>query len=82
MSGGILAVGSGITMYRLLAARMVMRMAVKGIRMRNTTSWAKQLRKEFGLTPRASYATILAAVDEAIAKLEPVVRAEGTITEV
>ena len=41
MSGGILAVGSGIAMYRLLAARMVMRMAVKGIRMRNTTSWGK-----------------------------------------
>lgn len=79
---GIMCVGSGIQMYRLLAGRMVIRLAVQGVKMRNTASWAKQFRKDYNLTPRASYATILAAVDKAIADLEPVVQADGSITRI
>ncbi len=79
---GIMAVGSGITMYRLLAARMVMRLAMKGIKMRNTASWAKVMRQELLLKPRASYAVIDAALTVAIDHLRPQVLADGSITKV
>ena len=58
--------GNGIALYRLLAGRMVMRLAAEGIKGRSTAAWAKRLRLDCQLPPRAPYALIAERLDTLI----------------
>jgi hypothetical protein len=81
MAGGFIATGKGITLYRLMAARSVMRLASQGVMMHNTKLWAKQMRLELNLRPRAPYRAIMKAITLELERISPEVLAQGGIKE-
>jgi hypothetical protein len=71
--------GTGITVYRLAAGRRVMLLALSGVRLHNTTAWAKALRRDLGLSAHAPYRAIADAAARRLDELVPVSQREGGI---
>jgi hypothetical protein len=71
VGGGLMITGPHIAVYRLLAARQVMKLAVKGFKLRNTAAWARQLRKDYGLRPRGTYLAILKSLNRHLLEVAP-----------
>lgn len=76
---------TGIAVYRLIAAKHALRLGQiakkHGGYSQNARNWPRQIRQEFGLKPRASVDTMIAAIDACLAVLVPIAQAEGGISE-
>lgn len=77
--------GKGITVYRYVVAKHAIALGEIAKRhggySQNARNWARQMRTELGLRPRANAATIIAEIDRRLETLVPEVRAEGGISE-
>lgn len=58
--------GNAVPLFRLLAARMVVRLCVRGVRVRHSAAWLRAMRSELGLSSRAKPLAVLLALDARI----------------
>ena len=77
----MLFIRTGISVYRLVAAKHAIRLEQAGLKFSKGRSWSTVMRREFGLSPRCSREIIIRAIDRKLEEIVPIAQAEGGITE-
>ena len=76
--------GTGIQVYRLVAAKHALRLGEiakrHGGRSQLAANWTRRIRAEFKLKPRANVDTMIAAIDAELERIVPLAHAEGGIS--